>query len=216
MLKEDLEREFAKLKKEHNISLKDFIAPYVYKKYKDPKLVLISIILSQNSTDKAALTAFERLYESLKKGKRDINSIENSIRVAGLAKQKAKYIENVLNLPESYFKEIIEEDVEESRRKLMQNKGIGEKTADVFLSIYGKKVFPVDRHIMRIGKRLGIGNNYRQISEYFLKTLGNDIKYHIMLISHGRYICKAKEPLCEICYLRKYCRYYRNKKATIN
>ncbi|MCW1293274.1 MAG: endonuclease III [Candidatus Parvarchaeota archaeon] len=208
MLKDELEKEFKILKRKYNITEKDFVAPYVFKKYKDPKLTLISIILSQNSTDKSALKAFENLYQIYNKNPSE-KEIIRRIRVCGLAKQKAAYIKEIMNLDYKFFDNILKEKEENARKTLTNIKGIGEKTADVFLSLYGKNVFPVDRHIMRIGKRLGIGKNYREISRYFLKELGKETKYHLMLISHGRYICKAKNPLCNECYLRNNCNYYK-------
>jgi endonuclease-3 len=98
-----------------------------------------------------------------------------------------------------------------ARNKLIAVEGIGNKTADVFLALYGHKVFPVDTHILRIGRRLGVGKTYKEISNYFLSNLGSDVKYHMALISHGRFICKARNPLCEQCYIRKICAYYKQK-----
>lgn len=133
----------------------------MFKKYRDPKLVLISIILSQNSTDKSALKAFENFYKNMKENKiKSRKDIEESIRVAGLARQKSYYIESVLKLDNEFLKNLLNKDTKDAKEELMKLKGIGEKTADVFLSLYGKEVFPVDRHIMRIGKKI---RNWKQL-----------------------------------------------------
>ncbi len=200
--------EYNELKEKYNISEKDFIAIYVKNKYKDPKLVLISIILSQNTTDKNALLAFNNYLPLYKDNVRDLDKIKNAIRSAGLFESKSKYILNVLDLD---LDKIIKMQTKEARANLIKIEGIGNKTADVFLALYGHKVFPVDTHIARIGKRLGIGKNYREISNYFLENLGSDIKYHMALITHGRYICLARNPKCNECYINQICEYYKKK-----
>jgi len=101
--------------------------------------------------------------------------------------------------------------LEEARRTLMQFSGVGPKTADVVLLFSAKKpTVPVDTHVNRVAKRLGLappGGEYEVVRKN-LQALFDPNDYlavHVLLIAHGRKTCKARHPLCTECPVNMYC-----------
>jgi endonuclease-3 len=101
---------------------------------------------------------------------------------------------------------------------LQQLPGVGRKTANVIASvIFGKAVIAVDTHVFRVAVRTGLVKNAKTPLSVEMQLSAN-IKpellhlAHHWLILHGRYICKAKNPLCEQCDIKNYCKYYSEKK----
>lgn len=92
--------------------------------------------------------------------------------------------------------------------------GVGRKTANVILAVaYELPAMAVDTHVFRVSERIGLTRDSKtplQTEETLMKYIPEDIipKAHHWLILHGRYVCKARKPLCESCGLRSFCRYY--------
>ncbi len=108
--------------------------------------------------------------------------------------------------------------IPETQASLMQLPGVGRKTANVVTSVlYAQPNMPVDTHVFRVANRLWLTRNARNPLETE-RTLVRHIpsedihRAHHWLILHGRYVCKARSPLCEICGLRPACAYYQRKK----
>ncbi len=127
--------------------------------------VLIATILSQNTTDKNSHRAFASLYSKydtpVKLAKAPEKEIAELIRIGGLHEQKAKLIKTVAQLVIDEYGGtldfVCDADPEAARKELLSIKGIGPKTADcVLLFSCGRDVIPVDTHVFRITKRLGI------------------------------------------------------------
>ncbi len=189
---------------------------------------LVGVMLSQNTSDRNAIRAYENLKRVL--GGHilpnnvlsiDPSVIEESIRVAGMHKQRARRIVELARIfvnqeEANAFIEVIKDaNVEEAREILMKLPGIGPKTADVVLLMYfGKPTFPVDTHIRRITWRLGYvrGRDYEEARRFWMNILKpeNYLETHLLLITHGRKICRAGRPLCRECRLRSLCRYGRD------
>lgn len=101
--------------------------------------------------------------------------------------------------------------------ELQKLPGVGRKTANVVASVvFNKPVMAVDTHVFRVSSRLGLIRNARtplsaekQLSMNIPEELMH--KAHHWLILHGRYICKARNPLCNECGLRDFCRFYTEK-----
>ena len=93
--------------------------------------------------------------------------------------------------------------------------GVGRKTANVILSVlYKKPTMAVDTHVNRVSKRIGLVNNNKNLKEVEFDLIKNfnkeDIpKAHHWLILHGRYVCLAKKPKCEVCKITKLCKYFK-------
>ncbi|HJH26634.1 MAG TPA: endonuclease III [Methanophagales archaeon] len=184
-----------------------------------PFETLVSIILSQRTYWKNVKTATERFGERFNGiedvAKASVREIEEVIKPAGLYRMKAPRIENIAEyLVEKYggkLDKILNLSYDKAKKKLTSIKGIGPKTADVFLmAIKGERVLPVDVHIFRIMKRLRIADE-KDTYERLRARLETDIppnqrtKSHLILIEFGRQICRAQNPKCEECPIKRYC-----------
>lgn len=185
---------------------------------------LIGIINSQRTNMGNWLNAFERLLSRFKILE-DINraetiEIENAIKCAGMAKAKAQAMKNVARyIAEVYdgnLNKMLRKDYNDIRNELLGIKGIGSKTADVFLMVAtSAKVVPIDTHIHRILMWLGLIENdadyedARSISEKIICPDERKIT-HILLIKFGRETCRATKPFSQICPVPPYCSYYKS------
>jgi endonuclease-3 len=100
--------------------------------------------------------------------------------------------------------------------ELMQLPGVGRKTANVVTSVvYQQPNMAVDTHVFRVAARIGLTNNAKtplQAEQQLTKNFPREKIYraHHWLILHGRYICVARNPKCEICGLKPVCKYFKN------
>ena len=188
----------------------------------DALAMLINIILSQATNDANSRRTFQNLKKRFKSWENvltaDEAEIADAIRLGGLANQKAKVIKNLLQqlkdvhgtLSLRFLDKITNE---EAREFLLEFRGIGPKTvACTLLFALHKEVFPLDTHIFRILKRMGIlperisdTGAHRLLDE--LAPPGKFYSLHVNLIRLGRRICRPREPLCEQCPLIEYCDY---------
>lgn len=184
--------------------------------------ILVAIILSQNTNDKNAINAFNNLKTAMgvitpqKIINMDNEELKVLIRVAGLINRRIKALKKLATIiienPE-FFDKLMNLDVEEARKKMLELPGVGYKTADVFLlMILRKPTFPIDTHINRVVRRLGIASSkdtYEVIRAKVLDYLGYDVEklidFHLLLIMHGRKTCKARNPLCTQCAVFDMC-----------
>ena len=200
-----------------------------WKRY-TPFETLVSIILSQRTYWKNVRTATERFAERFNGiedvAKANVKEIEKVIKPAGLYKVRARRIKNIArDLIEKYdgkLDKILTLPYNEAKKKLITIKGIGPKTADVFLmAIKGEQVLPIDVHIFRIMKRLGIADerdsyeNLKAILEAEIPPVQR-MKAHLILIEFGRRICRSRNPKCEECPIKRYCRVGKNDFAAPN
>ncbi len=189
----------------------------------DALLMLIEIILSQATSDANSRRTFQNLQERFggnweKVLAADENEIADAIRPGGLANQKAKVIKELLEQIKarhgSLSLKFLDKMPDEAAREYLSNfRGIGPKTvACTLLFASHKEVFPIDTHIFRILKRMGIlpetiadTKAHRLLDE--LAPKGKFYSLHVNLIRLGRQICRPREPLCEQCPLIEYCDY---------
>jgi len=185
-----------------------------------PFETLVGIILSQRTYWKNVKTATERFAERFNSiedvAKASSKEIEEVIKPAGLYRVRAGRIKNIAkDLVEKYdgnLNKILNLPYDEAKKKLIAIKGIGPKTADVFLmAVRGEQVLPVDVHIFRIMKRLGVANE-KDDYENLRAKLESEIppeqrtKTHLILIEFGRRICRSQNPKCEECPIKRYCK----------
>lgn len=207
-----------------SIKREDFVALYTGSVYRDLFIVLIATILSQNTSDRNALRAFENLEKRLG---REISpekilglgpeALSEIIRPAGMQRRRAQTITEVsryfVSHRDAIEKMVSSRDCVSLRERLLEIRGVGEKTVDVaLLVVLGCPLFPVDTHITRISRRLGLvdeRSGYREISAIWSSVVDErDYLYvHIVLIHHGRTICRARRPLCDSCVLNDICLY---------
>jgi endonuclease-3 len=199
---------------------KTFTMPKWVTSTEDPFRTLIVTIISQNTADRNTAKAFENLSKRFKitpeaLAKAEEKEIEQCLRVGGLYRNKAKTIKQVsktiLQKYHGELKPILSLPSEKARSALMQFPGVGPKTADVVLLFSANKnTIPVDTHVNRVSKRLGLApakGNYEAIRKA-LQSIYDPTDYmqvHVLLISHGRKYCKARLPLCKQCPINKLC-----------
>ena len=191
----------------------------------DPVATLVSTILSQNTNDVNRDRAFERLrerfpsWESVRDG--SLEEVLEAIRPAGLAPTKGPRIQEALQRitearGEIELEFLREMDLKEARAWLNSMPGVGPKTtAIVLLFALGRPAFPVDTHVHRVTRRLGLipEKTSREKAHDLLEELAPpEIYYafHINLIEHGRTVCRARNPQCTHCSLMDHCAYFRS------
>ncbi len=194
--------------------------PKLVKPKSDPFETLIVTIISQNTADTNTQRAFENLSKQFEITPQTLSTaetykIEACLHVGGLYKNKAQTIKNVSKIIlEKYcgsLNSILSLPLDESRKVLMEMPGIGPKTADVVLLFSANQpTIPVDTHVNRVAKRLGLApaNGEYEAVRLSLQRLFNQKDYlnvHLLLIAHGRKYCKAIHPLCMECPLNNYC-----------
>ena len=175
--------------------------------------LLIATLLSAQSTDKRVNLVTKELfskYDTLDKlANANILDIENIIHSVGTYKRKAYYIKELAKSLVKDYNGIVPND----REYLESLPGVGRKTTSVFLAeIYNVPTMPVDTHILRVSKKLGITTNEddvlsteKKLKIFFPETSWN--RLHLQLVLFGRYTCKSKNPDCLRCPFNKNCNY---------
>ncbi|MBS7653987.1 MAG: endonuclease III [Candidatus Bathyarchaeia archaeon] len=187
----------------------------------DPFSLLVRTIISQSTSEKNVRKAYENLKSKMPVTPKNlaeakIEDIENSLRVAGLYRNKSIVLKRVAS-------EIIERfdgsldfiyllPLHEAREKLMGLPGVGPKTADIILLFCaGRPVLPVDTHVNRVSRRLGLfpqsKGGYESVRAR-LEEIYDPKDYfavHMLFISLGRSFCKALRPLCHTCPVNAMC-----------
>jgi len=178
--------------------------------YETPLQLLISTVLSAQSTDESVNKVTESLYKKYP----DLDSlltlsqkdIENKIKKIGIYRNKSKNIYSLLRIIKKDFGGKVPDDLKD----LMKLPGVGRKTASVVLAVgFNTPTFPVDTHVYRISKRLGLSKSTSadKVSDDMMKIVPKEnwIEMHHLLINHGRNICKSRTPECSECNIEKYC-----------
>ena len=201
----------------------DFATLVVANESHDPFRVLVVTILSQNCTDIAALRAYRNLDRQIGVTAADLErasarEIQGAIRVAGLHRQKARGIRRLAQMVEEHyslnFAGALNGELEEVRSRLQQFPKVGPKTADVLLSVFGRRTISVDTHVNRVSKRLGMvpqNAKYEQVRAVLMQLFRKDDYPTIPLLfmTHGRQVCKALKPRCTACPVERLCPYPR-------
>ena len=205
--------------------LLDLYGEPTWRLHMDPVSELVSTILSQNTNDVNRDVAFDRLRERLPTWEMvrdaDVKEVIEAIRPAGLANQKGPRIQESLRIitqerGELSLDFLADWPVEGAKSWLTEIKGVGPKTAAIVLLFsLGRPAFPVDTHVHRVTKRLGlIGPRVsREKAHVELEHLVPPDAYyafHLNLIRHGRQVCTSRKPRCQDCSLRNLCDYYQH------
>jgi endonuclease-3 len=185
---------------------------------------LVATILSQHTSDVNSARAYARLVERLPTWEqvRDapLEVVADAIRPGGLAQQKAVRIQRILREigeqsgGELSLQGLRDMPLDEALTYLRTFSGVGPKTAAcVLLFSLGRPAFPVDTHVWRVAKRLGlIGGSVSADAahEILMRLIPAEWRHtmHVNVIQHGRRLCHARNPLCSRCLLRPECLYF--------
>ena len=182
--------------------------------YGNPFQLLIAVILSAQCTDKrinqVTPALFERFPTPESLAVSTPEEVFTYIRSVSYPNNKAKHLVGMAKVLMDVFKGEVPSGIDD----LQKMPGVGRKTANVISSVvFDAPAIAVDTHVFRVSDRIGLTNKARtplavekQLVEFLPReTLG--IAHH-WLILHGRYICVARSPKCEICPISWFCRYY--------
>lgn len=172
--------------------------------------LLVAVILSAQATDIGVNKATEALFKVAdtpeKMVKLGLTKLKDHIKTIGLYNAKA---ENVIKMSQILIDQF-DSQVPDNMDDLVSLPGVGRKTANVVLNIeFGHPTIAVDTHVFRVSNRLGIakGETVEVIEQKLDKVIPAEFKRHAhhWLILHGRYICKARKPDCDGCFLNDIC-----------
>ncbi len=182
-----------------------------------PFRVLVRTILSQNTNYRNTRIACENLFSKFQTPEQianaDISELVALLRPAGLHNIKARRIKDISKLivEGRDLSGVIQKNVDEARNDLLTIKGIGPKTADcILLFAGGHDVLPVDTHVFRVAKRLGLAPvdaDHEKVKIALEGQIPPEKRgsAHIALISFGREFCRARNPRCDVCPLLDLC-----------
>jgi len=177
--------------------------------------LLTSVVLSAQCTDtnvnNVTKNIYKKYYTPIHFVNLGITKIKKMIKSIGLFNMKAKNLYNLSRILVEKHKSKVPNNFED----LINLPGVGRKTANVVLNAaFNKPTIAVDTHVFRVSNRTGLtkGKNPNQVEEQLLKILPNKYlrKAHHLILLHGRYICKSRNPLCTKCVVNKIC-LYKNK-----
>jgi endonuclease-3 len=180
--------------------------------YRTPFELLVAVLLSAQATDKSVNLATARLFPVANTPQAmldlGLDELKAYINTIGLYNSKGKHlIETCRILMEQHGGE-----VPSDRESLEKLPGVGRKTANVILNTaFGQPTIAVDTHIFRVSNRIGLapGKTVLEVEKKLLKAIEPQFLHdaHHWLILHGRYVCKARKPLCGECLIRDLCEY---------
>jgi endonuclease-3 len=183
--------------------------------YKSPFELLVAVILSAQCTDKRVNmitpSLLEKYPDAESMAKAEPYEIFEYIKSCTFPNNKAKHLSGMSRMLISDFGGKVPSEPE----VLQRLPGVGRKSANVVASvIYRKPVLAVDTHVFRVAHRIGLVKNAKtplavelQLTRHIPVELIHEA--HHWLILHGRYVCKARNPLCANCGLSEFCDYYR-------
>lgn len=187
--------------------------------YNNPFELLIAVILSAQCTDKRINQVTPALFkrfptpESLAEVSSDI--VFDYIRTVSYPNNKAKHLVGMANMLVNNFNSKVPEQIND----LQKLPGVGRKTANVIASVvYNAPAMAVDTHVFRVSRRIGLSDGktplavekdlVKHIPEHYIHVA------HHWLILHGRYVCIARSPKCDICDLTSICKFYNKLQLT--
>lgn len=188
--------------------------------YHSPFELLIAVMLSAQATDvsvnKCTIHLFRMAPTAQAMLELGIDKVMECIRTIGLYKTKAKHVMETCRI----LVQLYNGNVPQTREELEALPGVGRKTANVVLNTaFGHPTIAVDTHIFRVCNRTGLapGKTVREVEDKLMQVVPKQFRLnaHHWLILHGRYICKARKPLCEQCLINDLCEYPAKSTLTV-
>jgi len=178
--------------------------------YHNPYQLLVAVILSAQATDAGVNKATAPLFETVRSAddmlKLGEEGLRQAIRSIGLYPSKARHIMAMSRMLIEHH----DGQVPRSREALEALPGVGRKTANVVLNVvFDEPTMAVDTHIFRVANRTGLapGKTVREVEDNLLRCVPPAYRQHAhhWLILHGRYVCRARQPLCDRCPIHDLC-----------
>jgi endonuclease III len=191
--------------------------------YDNPYQLLVAVILSAQCTDKRVNIVTPPFFQTFPTPEHlaasNFDEVFGYIRSISYPNNKTKHLLGMAKMLVEDFRSVIPADVE----NLQKLPGVGRKTANVIASvIYNQPTMAVDTHVFRVSKRIGLVNGSAktplEVEKQLLKEIPKEFvpRAHHWLILHGRYICAARRPKCEICPLTDFCKYFQKAKDSLD
>ena len=181
--------------------------------YSNAVELTVATVLSAQCTDERVNKVTKDLFKKYKTFKDYLDApaeqLEEDIRSTGFYRNKTKSIKNIARELIERFHGKVPDDID----TFATVKGIGRKSANMIVGLaYGKPAIVVDTHMIRVSQRIGLTKNTgAEKIEIDLRGLVPQsmwTDFSLLMVIHGRYLCKAKKPECERCLLKQQCDYY--------
>ena len=179
--------------------------------------LLVAVVLSAQCTDKRVNMVSPALFRDypspFELAKASVEDIYEHIKSVSYPNNKAKHLKGLAEALVKQFNGVVPDNMEE----LQTLPGVGRKTANVILAvIFNQPAFAVDTHVFRVANRIGIVENADtplKVEQQLTEAFPDEVipKAHHWLILHGRYVCLARKPKCEVCGLTSICEYFNAK-----
>ena len=183
--------------------------------YKNPYQLLVAVILSAQCTDKRVNMVTPELFKAFPTAKKlsetEPEEVFEYIKSISYPNNKAKHLVGMARMLLEKFEGTVPSELD----NLIQLPGVGRKTANVISSVvFNKAAMAVDTHVFRVAARLGLTRNAKTplaAEKQLVKHIPEELiaTAHHWLILHGRYVCTARNPKCNICGLKEVCVYYK-------
>ena len=183
--------------------------------YTDPYELLVAVILSAQCTDKRVNMVTPALFEKFPSAeilaKAEFEDVEPLVRSISFANNKTRHLIGMAKMLMEKFHGEVPDNMED----LELLPGVGRKTANVIVSVvFHKPGMAVDTHVFRVSARIGLTVNAKtplQTEQQLVANIPQDLLAiaHHWLILHGRYVCVARRPKCEVCGLKEVCKFYK-------
>jgi len=184
--------------------------------YTDPYELLVAVILSAQCTDKRVNMVTPGLFKKFPSAenlaKAEFEDVEPLIKSVTFANNKTRHLIGMAKMLVGQFDGKVPDNIED----LVQLPGVGRKTANVIVSVVFKKPgMAVDTHVFRVAARIGLTVKAKtplQTEEQLVANIPKELLAiaHHWLILHGRYVCVARRPKCEVCGLKPACKFYQS------
>ena len=180
--------------------------------------LLIAVVLSAQCTDKRVNIITDKLFKLYFKpsdlAEKKIEEFEEEIKTCGMFRNKAKNLIGASKILAEKYNDAVPENFD----TLISLPGVGRKSANVILGTYFNEArFPVDTHVFRVANRIGLADSDtpEKTEDDLTAIIPSNLwmKMHRWLIQHGRTYCAARNPKCSDCFLKNYCKYYKNLKT---
>lgn len=182
--------------------------------YGSPFQLIIAVSLSAQCTDKRINMVTPAIFQDFPTPEAlaatSFDELFPYIRSISYPNNKTKHLIGMAKMLVEDFNSEIPSDIKE----LQKLPGVGRKTANVVASvIFNQPAMAVDTHVFRVANRMGLTTNAKNpldSEKQLVKYIPTDLisKAHHWLILHGRYVCVARKPKCEICEMKDFCKYY--------